>query len=327
MAAPSSFSEPAAKRLSGRGRLWYPDAPDSDSPRRAEALPGLKRFRPTTHRFKFYDGRPRLLVPPKSVTDLFGVALRLLRAAAPESAFAPQTLFSMEGQLLSYYFHPDERVSDFSNGYNGGPHLGWPRGMQEFYFNFRCPGCPEPKFVVDPTAPDFSNPDNPGKATTLIVGPPPTPGGALVFDSFERDNSTYILGGKGGLGATETGSSGAKTWQTAVASTQPQPFGILGGRAVILGNAEALTWVSTGALEAGVRTVLAANITLPPEKWKTLQVVTTQSGAINVYADNTLVHSTSSIVHAFATGAGLYNHGAGMGLSNRWDNFTVRAVP
>jgi hypothetical protein len=305
------------------------------------------------------------------------------RESSPESSFAPQTVFSVEGQLLSYYFRPAERVADLSYGYNGGQHLGWPRGMQDFYFNYTCPGCPIPQFVVDPTAPDFSNPANPGHAKTLVVGPPATPGGSLVFDSFSRDNSTYILGGKGGLGATEQGAAGAKTWQTNMPTAQPQPFGILGGRAVPLADDTTLAWVSTGAGSAnldvrvertvgsfgsgvntglcfrvadknnfffayttddeanpsapkrltlgyylsGVRTILAADIALPQGNWKTLRVVTTQTGAINIYADNVPVHFTNSAVHALATGAGLYNRAAGMGLSNRWDNFTVFEVP
>ncbi len=307
-------------------------------------------------------------------------------AAAPESSFAPQTVFSVDGQLLSYYFRPAERVADLSPvGFNGSHHNGWPRGMLEFYFNFSCPGCPVPQFVIDPTAPDFANPNNPVKAKTLVVGPPPTPSGARVFDSFSRDNATYILGGKGGLGTTEAAgaSAGAKVWQTNVEATVAQPFGILGGRAVLLADAESLAWVSTGALSAnlnisvertagsygsgvntglcfrvadknnfffayttddpanpsapkrltlgfyqsGTRTVLASNIPMPSGNWKTLRVITTQAGSIKVYAEDALVHSAESTTHAFSTGAGLYNHAAGMGLSNRWDNFTVLDVP
>lgn len=305
------------------------------------------------------------------------------RESSPESSFAPQTVFSAEGQLMSRYFQPAERVADLSYGYGGAPHVGWPRGMRDFYFNYSCPGCPVPQFVVDPTAPDFSNPANPGRAKTLVLGPPPTPGGALVFDSFSRDNSTYILGGKGGLGATVEGTAGPKTWQTGVATEQPQPFGILGGRAVLLTDDEALAWVSTGAggtnldvrvertagangsgvntglcfrvvdksnfffayttddeanpsapkrltlgyYLSGARTILANAVALPQSNWKTLRVVTTRTGAINVYADNALAYSVNNSVHAPATGAGLYNYAAGMGLSNRWDNFAVFELP
>jgi hypothetical protein len=305
------------------------------------------------------------------------------RASSPESSFAPQTVFSREGQLLSYYFRPAETVADLSDGYNGRLHDGWPRGTKGFYFDYSCPGCPIPKFVIDPTAPDFSNPSNSERPTTLIGNPPATPGGARVFDSFTRDNSTYILGGKGGLGTTEAGTAGKKTWQTNLGATEQQPFGILGGRAVLLANDRAVAWISTGEsvgnldvrveraagayssgvntglsfrvvdkdnfffaytsdeeanasgpkkltvgyYQAGARFVLASGVTMSPGNWKTLRVVTTGLGTIGVYADNTLVYSTTSPIFATATGAGLFNNAPGLALTNRWDNFTVLDAP
>jgi hypothetical protein len=64
-----------------------------------------------------------------------------------------------------------------------------------------------------------------------------------------------------------------------------------------------------------------------PAAGKTLRVVTTQTGSIDIYADSVRVYYTTSAVNPFATGAGLYNNGAGMGMMNRWDNFTVMDVP
>lgn len=305
------------------------------------------------------------------------------RAGSPESTFVPQTIFSVEGQLLSYYFRPAERVADLSNGFNGAQHRGWPRGMAEFYFNYQCPGCPVPTFVLDPTAPDFSNSSNPGQLTTVVASPAPAPNGARIFDSFQRNNSTHILGGKGGLGITEAGTAGTKSWQTNVDPAQQQPFGILAGGAVLLANDTAMAWVQTDALTgnldirvnrtlgingsgantglcfrvidknnyffaytkddpadpsgprklslgyylAGIRTTLVTDITIPAVPWRTLRVVTTQSGSINIYADDYIVYSTTSGLNAFATGAGLYNHASGMGLTNRWDNFIVLNAP
>src|SRR5437763_1162919 len=46
---------------------------------------------------------------------------------SPESSFRPETVFSSDGQLLSYYFHPSTTVADLSNGYRGTLHDGWPR--------------------------------------------------------------------------------------------------------------------------------------------------------------------------------------------------------
>jgi hypothetical protein len=301
------------------------------------------------------------------------------RANSPESSFVPQTIFSSDGQVLSYYFRPASIVADLSFGYNGVHHDGWPRGMLLFYF-YGCDGCPTPQFVLDPTAPDFASPNNPGQTNTLIDAPPPAPGGARLFDSFSRNNSTHILNSKGGLGDTETG---AGTWRTNIDSSQPQPFGILSGRAVLLGDSTALAWVpvatttgnldvrvdrargnfgsgantgmcfrvtdknnfffaftsddqsnlsgpkklTVGYYQAGLRNLLADGITLPSQNWTTLRAVTTHTGGISIYVDNALLYSTTNSFNADAGGAGLFNHGPGMSLQNRWDNFTVFEVP
>jgi hypothetical protein len=299
------------------------------------------------------------------------------RAGAPESAFAPQTIFSVDGQFLSYYFRPNPVVVDLSFGYNGKQHDGWLRNMRNYFTG--CPGCPVPKYVMDPTAPDFGNADNPGQTNTLIAQPGAPPDGARIFDSFSRNNSTYILNGKGGLGTSETGSG---VWQTNVDANLPQPFGILAGRAVVLANTETLTWIpittttgnvdvrvdrkpgnfgsgantgicfrvvdknnfffaftrndaanssgpkklTLGHYQSGLRTVLIDDVAMPAT-WTTLRVVTSGSGAITIYANATLVYSTSDVLNSFAGGAGLFNQGPGMGLQNRWDNFTILDVP
>jgi hypothetical protein len=173
------------------------------------------------------------------------------RASAPENTFKPQTVFSPEGQLLNYYFRPSLIIADLSAGYNGKQHDGLRRSMVNYFQG--CPDCPLPRFVLDPTAPDFANMNNPGQTNTLVGAPATPPSGALVFDSFSRNNSTYILNGKGGLGVTEIGGG---TWRTNVDANLLQPFGILAARAVLLGNEMAMAWVpvnsSTGNLEVRV---------------------------------------------------------------------------
>jgi hypothetical protein len=64
-----------------------------------------------------------------------------------------------------------------------------------------------------------------------------------------------------------------------------------------------------------------------PATWTTLRVVTKNSGTLEVYADNNLVYSTNNSLMANASGAGLYNNSSGLGLVNRWDNFTVFPTP
>jgi hypothetical protein len=76
----------------------------------------------------------------------------------------------------------------------------------------------------------------------------------------------------------------------------------------------------------GVRTEIAHNVELPGS-WQRLRVVTWNDGRLSVYADELLLHSSIQALMANASGAGLYNEGPGMALTNRWDNFTVLVAP
>jgi hypothetical protein len=161
-----------------------------------------------------------------------------------ESSFAPQTVFSREGNLLSYYFSAAPTVADLSRGYLTGSHVGVPRGTTAGILG-DCGSCPPPQFITDSTAPNFATrvPPQPlGVPAPLAV-----PGGALVFDSFSRPNSTYTFGGKGGLGSSEGGASGPQVWQMKADADQRLPFGILNGRAVLLGDDTSVCWVNTGS--------------------------------------------------------------------------------
>jgi hypothetical protein len=170
-------------------------------------------------------------------------------AGGVESSFAPQTVFGLGGNLLSYYFRSGARVADLSAGYNGSSHEGIPRGTTAGII-FDCNGCPPPQFVVDPTAPNFATgvPPQPVNLPTP-VNPPAQ---VLVFDSFSRPNSTYVFGGNGGLGSTESGSTGPQPWETNQVAGSPQPFGILNARAVLLGSSTAVAWVPTGSIAGNV---------------------------------------------------------------------------
>ncbi|MDQ2937703.1 MAG: hypothetical protein M3R67_09355 [Acidobacteriota bacterium] len=303
--------------------------------------------------------------------------------AAVNSVFAtfrPQTVFRVDGNLLSNYFRPSDSIADLSFGLGGRQHPGLVRGTANGVLA-ACPGCPLPKFVIDPSAPNFSNPSNPGPASAPVDNPAAVPSGALLFDSFSRRNSTYALAGVGGLGSTEGGTSGPQLWTTNEDPSSPQPFGILNGRAVLLANATSITWthaatgvanlniavdrhpgtygtghntgisfrvsdsnnyffayssdnpdplqpqtLTVGYFTAGLRTDLATGVSMPAA-WTTLQVITTAEGAIRVYADGAQLYSTFNTVLSGSTGAGLYNNGPGLGLTNRWDNFTVSNSP
>ncbi len=84
--------------------------------------------------------------------------------------------------------------------------------------------------------------------------------------------------------------------------------------------------MTIGYYSAGIRTELAAGIFLP-NNWTTLRVVTTAAGTIDVYADSSLLYSTSNTLLASSPGAGLYNNELGLALTNRWDNFRVFSAP
>lgn len=161
-----------------------------------------------------------------------------------EATFAPQTVFGLGGNLLSYYFRSGPVAADLSHGYNGITHSGELRGTTAGII-FPCEGCPPPQFVIDPSAPDFVT-GTPPSAVNVPPMPAP-PAGSLVFDSFTRANSTYTFGGHGGLGATEGGSAGIQVWQSDQPATNLQAFGILNARAVLLANATAVAWVGTGS--------------------------------------------------------------------------------
>lgn len=302
------------------------------------------------------------------------------RAASPYAAFRPQTVFGVGGNLLSYYFRPAERVADLAPfGHDGRPHAGAVRGTRNGILGGPCT-CPPPQFVLDPTAPDFSNPESPGQIAAPVETPAPAPPGALVFDSFARAHSTYVLGGQGGLGQTAGGSAGPLTWLTNVTDGGPQPFGILNGRAVLLADGRSVAWVGglgggdldvrasrqprpaggghntglsfrvqdannfffaytsegespaapktlmVGYYKDGVRTELASGVAMPAS-WTTLRVVTTAAGTISVFADAVPVYAAVEVELSTAAGAGLYNNASGLGLTNRWDNFTILPAP
>ena len=84
--------------------------------------------------------------------------------------------------------------------------------------------------------------------------------------------------------------------------------------------------LKVGYYLAGQRVDLTTSAALPAD-WTTLRVVTMDSGEVKVYAEDTLVYSTSNPLIATASGAGLYNNSSGLGLVNRWDNFIIFNVP
>src|SRR5438876_2119778 len=327
------------------------------------------------------DGSGRLLIGGSDHQNVVGRIAQVRgyedtnpRAVAPESAFTPETLFSVDGDFLSYYLRSSSTIADLSRaGRLGVSHPGTLRGVA-LGFPTSCPTCPVPKFVVDPKAPNFANPASPGQISAPVGSAPPVPEGARVFDSFSRQNSTYILGGIGGLGSTEGGALGPVAWQSSPTIQGRKPFGILNARAVPLTNNFSIAWVqpasnsaslgqsdlqnatygsgvdtsvafrvqdadnfwfvythdsgtklSLGYYQAGIRTDVASyNM---PTAWTTLKVSTRPAdGGISIVANLFDIASLTNPTMKSNQGCGIFNNGAGLGLSNRWDNFTITEI-
>ena len=80
--------------------------------------------------------------------------------------------------------------------------------------------------------------------------------------------------------------------------------------------------LTVGFYENGQRSDLTTGVTMPAN-WTRLKVRTKNEGDIQVFADDTLVFSTRHTLGSSVGGVGLYNNSAGLGLVNRWDNFSV----
>lgn len=161
-----------------------------------------------------------------------------------ESSFTPETIFSRDGNLLSYYFRPAQKIADLSFGYHDMTHVGVPRGTTAGVL-FDCGDCPAPRFVIDSTAPNF--PANTPPNQVNVATPALIPGNARIFDSFGRANSTYLFAAKGGLGSTEGGTAGQQDWPSTQDLTQHKSFAILNGVAVLLGDETSIAWVPTNS--------------------------------------------------------------------------------
>lgn len=112
-----------------------------------------------------------------------------------------------------------------------------------------------PAWVADSTCP-FKQPLGSVLPAETIPTPGAVPGAALAFDSFGRRNQTWAFQAAPSLGSTEGGSLGPLAWQNGapVAWTADRiAWGILGGAAVLLGDAPAVAWVAVGTANQDVR--------------------------------------------------------------------------
>lgn len=109
---------------------------------------------------------------------------------------------------------------------------------------------PVPGVVSLPTCP--LGLDSYGASGEVARTPAAVPGGARIYDSFERANQTYAFQETPTLGSTEGGSLGPLVWQQGVSvnaalSGQTSSWGILGGQAVMVGRQPyPVAWVENG---------------------------------------------------------------------------------
>lgn len=304
----------------------------------------------------------------------------------PDTVFGlfPNNLQSPRATFLTSFLRPSLTVPDIAGGLAGtlrGTGNTAPNPISTY---------PLPQFIFDPNAPNTFPDRRPTAPAVQVDTPSPAPAKAIIFDSFSRKNSTLAFDGLGGLGFTESGSTGVKEWQEALVpggSPTHGPFGTLNGRAVTLTNfaGASLAWVdpgprtgytkvsvsrtrgfwntgldtglgfrivdsanfffaftgsktgtpadlapartlSVGYYENGVRHFLVNNITMP-ENWNNFMVVTTSTGDISIFVNDSLLYFTNNALMSNATGIGIFNYGTGLALLNRWDDFTVLDQP
>lgn len=165
----------------------------------------------------------------------------------------------IRANLLVDFYSPQQTIQDKSSGFpEGRVHAGKIRGTGA-NVSSHWSSYPGPQFVVDEDVPN---------ALGLTVTPQPAgkeytplgvPAGALVFDSFQRKNSTWAFDNHGGMGTTEGGSLGPLNYSerdltgAGIYLTTKQ-FGILNEKGVALGNSIAnFSGVNTGHSALDIR--------------------------------------------------------------------------
>lgn len=186
-------------------------------------------------------------------------ALNTMNAAfRPDRPFG---LYAVKGgvyipaSFLATYMGPGPlTIADASAGYEGVRHPGnvYAGGKSMGLSAVEALTYPYPSWAVDTNSPFRS--DSLPTVTQATHTPPATPGSARIFDSFSRDNQTYAFQAAPSLGSTEAGSLGALAWTTAIpGSASTSPWGILGGRAVFLGQNAQVAYVDNGQADMDVR--------------------------------------------------------------------------
>ncbi|GAC1413764.1 MAG: hypothetical protein NVSMB66_6220 [Candidatus Doudnabacteria bacterium] len=177
----------------------------------------------------------------------------------PEHAFAPETSFGgvaydnagnfTTTSILVDFSVPSRIIPDLSAGYNGRTHPGMifnaTYGTDYGFPQNPASNYPKPMWVNDPTAPTSLVTSS--LLTSRTLTPATVPNGAVIFDSFSRNNQTFAFDQVPTLGSTEGGTLGPLPWNYGCAaiggSITNCQWGILAGQAVPLGSKASLAWV------------------------------------------------------------------------------------
>lgn len=161
--------------------------------------------------------------------------------------FVPETVFSgfkvaadgslMSASLLMDFSRPEQIITDHSPlGHPSGiPHPGQIRGVFNGINTIQS-SYPAPIYVIDPNAPNALLATGVPQPAGKVYAPHAVPGGAIIFDSIQRKNSTHAFDSFGGIGSTESGSAGPLVWQQPTSPFSPpkKAFGILNEKFVPL---------------------------------------------------------------------------------------------
>jgi hypothetical protein len=184
--------------------------------------------------------------PSQYAASAFTPAERLTCQLREQGAASMDTYH--EASFCADYTVPGATIADMGKGYYGRKHPGvvfnnasgspaTNSGEEKSAFNRSA-------WVYDPTAPFNRQGTQPFRPTTTALTPGAVPGGAEIFDSFNRIDTNYWLGGTPSLGSTEGGSLGPLAWNSGNAS-----FGIATGRAY-MASAPSIAWATVGLSQA-----------------------------------------------------------------------------
>lgn len=174
--------------------------------------------------------------------DAFGT---IVPVYYPERHFRVAYIGTPAPNFLADYTIKQTTISDLSKGLNGVLHPGvlGKSVYAEFGGEAGEVAADLPQWVIDP----ITKP-----TTTLSV--PATPAGALVFDSFNRDDSSPAWGAFS-LGTTPAGSLGARAWTytDGVGAVAANVYGVQNGR--VFSRGSGVTGTPRAAVDVGTANI------------------------------------------------------------------------